>query len=259
MVKLLRKYFLFNLAAGMEYRVSFLIQVFGMALNNSAFILFWLMLFHRVGGDINGYGFEQVMFLWSLAAFGYGISEVFMGNARYLSSLIYKGELDVYLLQPRAVLPNLVCSRMNTSGWGDLAYGLILFFLTQPLMPGKIALFILFSVLMAVVFVAVTVIYHSLTFFLGNAEQFAETVTGMIISFIIYPGSIFSGPSTWFLHSVIPAALIAWIPAELFVSFDLTKMMILLAADAFIIILALLLFRRGLKSYSSGNRMGTRL
>jgi len=259
MLKLLRKYFLFNLSAGMEYRTSFLIQVFGMVLNNCAFIIFWKMLFDRVGGDINGYGFREVMFLWALATFGFGISEIFMGNSRQISSIIYKGELDVYLLQPRPVLPNLVCSRMNISGWGDLIYGAALFLLTQALSPGKILLFLLFSLLMAVVFVSVRVLYHSLTFFLGNAEQFASTISELVIMFTIYPGSIFSGPSTWILHTLIPAALVAWIPAQLFAAFDPVKLLLLLAADGVVVLLSFVLFREGLKRYSSGNRMGTRL
>jgi len=259
MMKLLKKYFLFNLSAGMEYRISFLIQVFGMFLNNSAFIFFWLILFERVGGDIKGYGFDDVMFLWALAALGYGLTQIFMGNSRYISSIIYKGELDVYLLQPRAVLPNMVCSRMNTAGWGDITYGIILYVLTQGADPLKALMFVFFSVLMAVVFTAVRIIYHSLTFFLGNAEQFAGTVTEMIIMFILYPGSIFSGPSTWILHTVIPSALVAWIPAELFVQFDLQKFLILMIADVSIVFLSIIVFRTGLKRYSSGNRMGTRL
>lgn len=259
MWKLLKKYFLFNLSAGMEYRVSFLVQVFGMFLNNSAFIFFWLIIFERVGGDIKGYGFSDVMFLWALAALGYGIAEVLMGNSRFLSSIIYKGELDVYLLQPRSVLPNLVCSRMNTSGWGDIFYGIILYALTQGGDPFKVFLFLFFSSLMAIVFTAVRILYHSLTFFLGNAEQFAGTATEMIIMFILYPGSIFSGPSTWILHTIIPSALVAWIPAELFVQFDLKKFLLLMAVDAGIIFLSIIVFHIGLRKYSSGNRMGVRL
>lgn len=259
MWKLLKKYFLFNLSAGMEYRVSFLIQVFGMFLNNSAFIFFWLILFEQVGGDIQGYGFSDVMFLWALAALGYGLAEIFMGNSRYLSSIIYKGELDVYLLQPRAILPNLVCSRMNTSGWGDITYGIILYVLTQRSDILHALMFVFFSIMMAVIFTSVRILYHSLTFFLGNAEQFAGTITEMIIMFILYPGSIFSGPSTWILHTVIPSALVAWIPAELFMQFDLNKFAVLMVADLGIILLSILVFSMGLRKYSSGNRMGVRL
>jgi len=259
MLKILRKYFFFNLAAGMEYRISFLIQVFGMALNNSAFIFFWLILFNRVGGDIKGYGFEQVMFLWSLASTGYGLTDVFMGNARFISSIIYKGELDVYLLQPRPVLPNLVGSRMSIAGWGDIIYGVILFVLTQELTWGKGGLFILFALLMALVFSSMRVFYHSLTFYLGNSENFAGTITELMITFTIYPGSIFSAPTTWILHSMIPAALVAWIPARIFAHFQWTQLLLVLGADSLVVLAAVILFHQGLKRYASGNRMGTRI
>ena len=68
--RLAAHYFRFNLSASMAYSTSFLVQVFGMALNNGAFVIFWLVLFEQIGGEIAGYGFEQVMFLWSLAASG---------------------------------------------------------------------------------------------------------------------------------------------------------------------------------------------
>jgi ABC-2 type transport system permease protein len=258
-LRLAGHYFRFNLSAGMAYRAAFLTQVFGMVLNNSMFIIFWLILFEQVGGNIKGYGLEDVMFLWSLAASGFGIAQVFMGNGRHVSRIIYSGELDVYLLQPKPVVVNLVASRMVVSGWGDLVYGIVLFFVTQPLTIYTVGLFILFSVLMALVVTALRLAYHSLTFFLGNAESLANLATEMIISFMIYPGSIFKGPTVWILHSIVPAALVAYIPARLIKSFDPIVFAVLLAADTVLITLALLAFRRGLKVYESGNRMGTRV
>ena len=132
-VKLIAHYFRFNLSASMAYKASFLIQVFGMVLNNSAFIVFWYFLFDRIGGNIQGFEFNDVMFLWALAAMGFGMSVVVCGNATHLSRIIYSGELDVYLLQPKPVLPNVLVSRMIVSGWGDITYGLVLFAATQTL------------------------------------------------------------------------------------------------------------------------------
>lgn len=248
-----------NLAAGMEYRASFLTQVVGMMLNNSAFILFWLILYDRIGTTIKGYGFHDVMFLWALSAAGYGIAAVFLGNAPSLSRTIYTGELDVYLLQPKPVLPSFLISRMSIPGWGDLAYGMVLFACTQPLSPGRIALFLAFSILMALVLAALRILYHSLTFFFGNAEDFAGTASEIVLSFMLYPGSIFEGPVSLLLHSLIPAALIAYIPAELFRAFDAGRMALLVAADLFLVLCAWGLFTLGLRKYESGNRVGTRL
>jgi ABC-2 type transport system permease protein len=258
-LRLFRRMVACNIAAGMEYRASFLTQVVGMMFNNSVFILFWMILYERLGTTIKGYAFGDVMFLWALSAAGYGISAVFLGNASSLSRTIYTGELDVYLLQPKPLLPSFLASRMSIPGWGDLAYGVILFAVTQSLSPGRIALFLAFSILMAAVLAAIRVLYHSLTFFFGNAEDFAGTASEVVLSFMLYPGSIFEGPVNLLLHSLIPAALIAYIPAELFRAFDAGRMALLVAADLLIVLAAWVLFSLGLRKYESGNRIGTRL
>lgn len=258
MLKMVGQYVKFNLAAAMEYRTSFLIQVGGMILNNSAFIFFWLILFDRVG-RINGYGFTEVMLLWSLSAAGFGLNEVLLGNGRTLSRIIYSGELDVYLLQPAPLLPNILASRMNVSGWGDVIYGMGLFLLTQELTAATISLFILATVMAGLLFSAVCVLWHSLTFYLGNAENLAGSAFNMILSFSTYPSTIFKGASTWVMHTLLPAGLIVWIPTELILDFSFGRLMTLLAADALLIGLALLTFHGGLRRYASGNRMGTRI
>ena len=55
-VRMLAAYFKFNLSSGMAYRASFLMQVFGMALNNAMFIVFWRVLYDHAG-DLGGWGF----------------------------------------------------------------------------------------------------------------------------------------------------------------------------------------------------------
>ena len=258
-IKLMGKYFRFNLSAGMAYRVAFLIQVFGMILNNSAFIVFWLILFEKIGGNIKGYEFADVMFLWALAATGFGMAELFLGNGHQISRIIYSGELDVYLLQPKPVVLNLVSSRMVVSGWGDAVFGLLLFFITQMINWQSVLLFLVFSILMALVLTAMRLLYHSLTLFLGNAEAFARFAGEMMLSLTLYPGSIFKGPAVWILHSLVPAALVAYLPARLVKDFDPWLFAVLLAADVTLISVGLVVFYRGLRVYESGNRIGTRV
>ena len=61
------EYFKLNLSAAMEYRTSFLIQTFGMILNNLSFAFFWWLLFERFE-SIGGYGFTDVMLLWAFTS-----------------------------------------------------------------------------------------------------------------------------------------------------------------------------------------------
>ena len=259
LLRLFFHYLKFNTAAGMEYRTSFYVQIVGMALNNSAFIVFWVILFDRIGGSIQGYEFADVMFLWALVAAGVGLAGVVMANASQISRIIYQGDLDVYLLQPKPLIPNLVASRMSIASWGDLSYGIVLFFATQPVRLDTVVLFFTFTLLAALLMTALRVGYHSITFFAGNAEEFASTASEAVISFTLYPGSIFEGPVLWVLHSLIPAALLAYLPVRLIRNFSLRDFLILLAADLTIVIVAVVVFRLGLRRYESGNRIGTRV
>ena len=258
-IRLFGHYIAFNLRAGMEYRTSFFVQIFGMIANNTGFAIFWMLLYQRIGSAIRGYAFSDVMFLWALASAGFGMSVVFLGNSGMISRIIYRGELDVYLLQPKPVLPNLLASRMVASGWGDLAYGILLFFISQHVTLGGLALFLLFAVLMCLVFTALKVIYHSLTFFFGNAEDFAVMANEVTLSMTLYPGSIFEGPVKIALFTLFPAGVIAYIPVSLFRSFDPARLLLVIAADAAFVLVAFLVFARGLRFYESGSRMGIRL
>ena len=148
---------------------------------------------------------------------------------------------------------------MVISAWGDLGYGILLFAFTQPLSVMRIALFIIFSLLLALVLTSMRILYHSLTFFLGNAEEFARTASELMLSFVLYPGSIFKGPTLWLLHSLVPAALVAYLPARLINDFDPVLFAVVVLADVIFAAMAWGLFRLGLRRYESGNRMGTRL
>lgn len=258
-LRLAASYLRFNMAAAMEYRAAFVTQVVGMIANDAAFIFFWLLLLDRVGGSIRGYGFREVMFLWSLSAAGFGVSAVIFGNAFHLSRLIAGGELDVYLLQPKPVLVNLLSSRMSVSAWGDVAYGVLLFAFTQQVTAARAALFAVFVALMAVGLTAVRVLYHSATFFWGNAEEFAAMASETTLSFMIYPDTIFEGPTRWLLHSLLPAGLLAYLPARLFARFELAPLAAMIGGDAALVAAALAAFHLGLRRYESGNRIGARL
>lgn len=265
-LRLIGRYFRVNLAANTAYPGPFVIQVVAMAANNAMFMAFWAILFEAIAAPIRGYGFRDVMFLWAVAAAGFGLSAVVCGNAAYLSRIIYQGELDVYLTQPKPVLPNVLASRMSVASWGDLLYGLGLFAFTQPLAPAAVGLYLLFVLLAAGVFTAMRVLYHSLSFLLGNAEDLAGVGSEQVVTFSLHPGTIFDGPVVAVvLHTLIPAALVTHLPAELFRAVgrgaapDWGLLAVIVAGDAALIAAAWAVFALGLRRYESGNRIGARV
>lgn len=245
-------YFKLNLSSSMAYRTSFLMQTFGMFLNNASFAFFWWLLIERIG-TIGGYGFEDVMMLWALSSTGFGIQAVAFGNAGRISEMVLKGEIDSYLLQPKSVLLNLIASRTRISGWGDIIYGIVLFFLIRGFDPVGFLLFLLFSATAAMLFVSVLVTFNSLTLYLGNVATVARLAFEFIITLSIYPATIYRGVIKVIVYSLLPAAFISFVPARLISDFDLKWMGILFIMTAVWVFVAFLTFNGGLRKYESGN------
>lgn len=251
-IRLMFYYFKFNLSSVMEYRASFLIQSFGMILNNSAFIFFWWILFNNVK-SIGGYGFKDEMMLWAIASTSFGITFVTFGNLGQITRMILNGELDTYLLQPKDPLINILCSKTIVSAWGDMLYGIILFFFLYGFDIKRFLLFMLLCITGALIFCAVIVTIHSLSFHAGSTEGLAQLTTEFLISFSIYPEGIFTGGIKYILYTLIPVAFMVYIPSRIIESFSIKLLLEVLCVGLVWIMLAYTMFYKGLKKYESGN------
>jgi len=254
--RLFRLSFAANLAAAMEYRVNFLVQVFGMILNNCAFIVFWKVLFRRAG-NLGGYGFRDVMFLWAITAVAFGISHVVFGNVRNLSVLIKQGDLDVYLLQPKDVLFNAMTSRTIVSAWGDMCFGLVLFGFLRPEASAWMG-FLFFSATGTLVLSATFVLGESLTLFVDGSEGLSQSVAEMILSFSLYPEKVFPEGMRWIFYSILPSGFIVFLPLAFWRAPSVGIAAWVTLAAAGYGFGAWLLFSAGLRRYESGNRISAR-
>lgn len=258
-LRILLRYFQVNLAAAMEYRASFVSQAFGMLLSNATFVLFWWVLFQQVNGDIGGYGFRDVMFIWAVASSAFGLGDVLFGNTRQLTRLIVTGELDTFLLQPCNLLLNVCCARTSLSAYGDLAYGFVLLALTQG-SDGQAWLFFLLGVpIGALLMAALAIAMHSMTFYLGDASLIGMLSTEFVLNFSLYPEGIYPAAIRALMYSLIPAAFVVHVPLRLARGFDPVWLALWLAAAAAYCALAAWFFHRSLRRYESGNVIVTRI
>ena len=120
-----------NLMSAMAYRGAFLMQIVGMMLNNAIFLFFWWVLFERIP-IIRGWDLQQVLLLFAVVAFGFGLATAVFGNTMRVARIIAQGELDYYLALPVDPLLHLLVSRTTLSAWGDLLFGLGLFLVVIP-------------------------------------------------------------------------------------------------------------------------------
>ena len=249
--------FKYNLIKQMDNKLSFIMQILFMVLNDAMFLIQWAVIFN-LQESIGGYGFREVALLWALAASTYGIAYFFFANANNLSNLIVSGKLDAFLIQPKNVLINIASSESKPSALGDILYGIIiLLFLGVDLKTW--ALFILFSISGGLIATALFIIWHSFSFYFKNTEEIALTLSNILICFATYPITIFNEKTKFLFSTIVPIIFMVYIPLDVIIKFSSINIFIVLGFTLFVIILAFLLFHFGLKKYSSSNLMSARI
>jgi ABC-2 type transport system permease protein len=247
-----------NLKSVLEYRLNFAIQFFGMMLNNAAFAMFWAVLIGKTGG-IGGYGFVDIMFVWALVSSAFGLAHILAGNVRQLGRIVMEGGLDVYLLQPKDVMVNLLASKTSVSAWGDLVYGFIVLVLLPGADVARLLLFISLAIPGAVIFGASFAAAESLVFFMGNSQAVSGALTEFLLSFSLYPEGVFGKGYRWLLYSIVPSGFIAFMPLRIFRALNWPLVPVLWGIAAVYAALSYSLFSFGLQRYESGNRMDARV
>ena len=257
MLRLISGYLRHNLMSAMAYRGPFLLQVLGMLLNDAMLLFFWWILFSRLP-SLRGWDLPRVMTLYGVVAFGFGAATIVCGNAFSVARIIVRGDLDFYLTLPADPLTHLLVSRMSLPAWGDMLFGLLVFLIAAPGQWKQLPLFLLLGLLAGLIFVSFSVLVGSLAFWVGNADNLAAQAINAIVTFGLYPAEIFPGTVQLLLYTLIPAAFVGSLPAQLLDNFDWRKLALMLAFTVAITLAARLVFRLGLRRYESGNLVTVR-
>jgi ABC-2 type transport system permease protein len=243
-----------NLQSAMEYRAAFLTQVVFMMLNNLAYFMFWVLYFDKFN-SVRGWSLQDMMLLFGVAATAWGIAAYFFGNFTTLSEIISLGRLDYYLSLPRPVLLHALASRSLGSGMGDLIYGVGSYFLSGYVSFDGFLRFLVGVAVGVAVFLSFLTLVQSLTFWLGNTTAISQLALNALLTFSLYPRSLFDGAAKFILLTIIPASLIGSMPAEFVKSFSWPVLLELLGSAALLVVFSVWVFERGLKRYESGNSM----
>jgi ABC-2 type transport system permease protein len=246
-----------NLKAAFALRGAFLLQAGLMLVNNLLFFVFWWVLFERFE-EIRGWRIGDVAVLYGVAATGYGLAAVLAGGVHDLARRIEGGELDPMLTLPRSVLVQAVAARTRADGFGDVATGIILVAMSGHLHGLAWVTAPLAMVCAGVVFAAAGVVLHSGAFWLGRIEGLASQIYDLMLTFAVYPPTLFGWQLKLLLLTVLPAGFVGHLPAELVRSFELGTLAAVVVGTIAWAGLAWWLFERGLRRYTSGSRFGVR-
>ena len=246
----------YALMRAMLNKVTFFSNVIFMVLNNSAMIVQWVVLF-SIKPEFGGYTLKQVLLLWGLAAGSYGVSRFFFKKSFSLSDTICNGKLDTYIVQPKNILISSITSDVGVSALGDMLFGIIMFFVYGFSISGFL-IFIFFCITGGLILTSISIILNSLSFWITNSDMISEVGNDLMINFSTYPDGIFKGITKWLLFTIIPVGIVNYIPVKVIINFNIYLFIINIGVTSLLIMLAFVIFFKGLKRYSSTNLMNVR-
>lgn len=206
-----------RIRAQLQYRASFAADLFGQAMLVPLEFVEVYVLLHAapVFGALT---LAQATLVYGLASFAFGIADMVVGQLDQVNQLIKDGSLGVLLTRPTSLLVQLATQdvqlrRLGRSGVGLGLYLWALWYCQVPLTSHNVALAVLAPLGGVAIFSALFVIAAGVLFFLLDANQAVNMVTygGRYAASV--PGSALMPVVRGFYTFVIPATLVAYVPA----------------------------------------------
>ena len=185
-----------------------------MAINNLVAFTIWLVLFGHTT-KLGGWTLPRTMLLFGVTATVFGLCFGILGGFTKIPELICNKSLDALLLRPQSPMLLVLTSRSEPSAWGDIVSGLILIWLSGELTTLGWLLLPPVVLIAAVVALSVSLAFFSLSFWMPRAENISYQLWDTLITFSVYPESIFPFPVRVVLYTIFPTAVVAFIPVQI--------------------------------------------
>ena len=251
-----RALFATNLKTVLANRGAFWMNVVFMFLNDAIWFCMWFVFFAKYP-SIGGFALADMALLQGVLATSFGISVLFAAGTRELARMIGDGDLDTFLTQPKPPLAHAIASKMMANGLGDVAYGLALIAAFANIHGAAWAWLPVGVLAGSVVLSSFGILVHSIAFWAGQFQSLAKQAHEILITVTGYPDVLYGGAVRVALYTLLPAGLLAWLPAQLVRDPSLANLACVLGGAAGICLAAVLVFRAGLKRYESGSRFGS--
>lgn len=247
-----------NIKNEKELKSAFIISIVGMMLNNIAFLLLWYY-FGKTVGELNGWKPIDIFGLYAFSTVSYGIVAGFLSGIFSIPTYISTATLDRYLLTPKNILLKIATSKISTSAFGDLLYGIIcfiIFIVFRDLNVTQILFSILLMILTTIIFYSFCVVCMSISFYVMDGQNVSQGFYELFLNNSLYHGGAYVGILRFVFMFIIPSLLLGAIPVELVNNFTLDKLLIMIIFSIFWLVVSILFFNKSLKKYESNSLFG---
>lgn len=214
-----------QLRGQMQFRASFVADLFAqMLLVATEFVEVYVLL--HAAPVFGGLTLPQATLLYGLAAFGFAMADLLVGQLDHVNALIKQGKLEVLLTRPVPLLLQLIARDVQLRRLGRAGFGLaclIIGVVTAgvPLSVANVALLVSASLGAVLIYAALFLFAAATLFFVldGNQAVNAFTYGGRYVSSM--PGAALMTPVKEFFTFVVPATLIAYVPTAVLTGAEL--------------------------------------
>ncbi|MCR4322921.1 MAG: ABC-2 family transporter protein [Candidatus Azambacteria bacterium] len=246
-----------NIQGSAELRTSFLTNIAGMAINNTAFIIIWVFFVKSVG-VVNGWTSADIIGLLGFGTLSFGVVFSAAAGIRKLADYVANGRFDHFMLSPKNLLVRIATSSFNASGVGDIIFGIACLTTYALLIHASIYQVLLIVLLIAIstiMFLSIAVAIYSVSFLFTDANPVTSGLFELFFTPSIFHGGAFHGVTRVIFTFIVPSLVVGALPVEIVRNISLEKLLLVSVLSFVWFFVSLKLFSMGVKKYESSNFM----
>jgi ABC-2 type transport system permease protein len=200
----------------MQYKVTFILNIFGRIIMSFATVAGVLFMFTRFN-EVEGFTVSQTLLCTSVVSMAFSFAEVFARGFDIFPRLLANGEFDRALVRPRGIIFQVLASHIEFLRLGIFIQALLVLCYAIPNSGilwswDKILTLFLMISCGGVVFFGLYIVYASFSFFTTEGLEFMNILIYGGREFGRYPYSVYGGGVLKFLTYVVPLALFQYYP-----------------------------------------------
>ncbi|MCL2057941.1 MAG: ABC-2 family transporter protein [Oscillospiraceae bacterium] len=215
-MRLYFKYFSIHLKSQMQYKLTFLLNIFGRIVMSFATVASVLFMFTRFN-EVDGFTLSQTLLCTSVITMAFSMAEVFARGFDIFPRLLGNGEFDRALVRPRGIIFQVLASHIEFLRLGIFIQAAAVLCYAVPNSGvqwtwDKVLTLFMMIACGSVVFFGLYITYASFAFFTTEGLEFMNILTYGGREFGRYPFVIYGGGVLKFLTYVVPLALFQYYP-----------------------------------------------
>lgn len=216
-LNLFKNYYIVNLKELAIYDKDFYFGIVSMIIEYSVSLMVLFFIFDIVD-VINGWNFNEILFLYSFNLIGFSLWSCFFINTISLPYYIKDGSFDRFLLRPISPLFQIMLDGFDEDSWGELITGLIIFvysWIKLDINPFLLILAPIFFISSCFIYAGISIMFSTLSFLTVAKADFAN-LTMDFKEFAKYPLTIYKKGLQIVFSTIIPIGFAAYYPSKIF-------------------------------------------